>query len=229
MIEFESEEIEDAAMNGDIPIAAAFEVFLKAGKSPEILTYRCAEGIARELEERFSDDPLGDAALDFITARFTDFYKNSGMMLDRESSRVVCEYFICDADRIPEYDRTAAKICESGIEYPAADDLADGCTDGGLCSAVVKDGKTVAIAGVNDFSDDSSTEVYVECAKAYRRRGYARCALSALCEFLISEGKTVSYKTYADNIPSCRLAESAGFSEIGRRMTAVGVRPDECE
>lgn len=54
-------------------------------------------------------------------------------------------------------------------------------------------------------------------------------ALSALCEFLIAEGKSASYKTYAENIPSCRLAESAGFSEIGRRMTAVGVRPDECE
>ncbi len=208
MIEFESEEIEDAAMNGDIPIAAAFEVHHEAGKAPEILTYRCTEDIACEFEKRFSDDPLGNAALNFITARFTDFYKNSGMMFDRKSSRVICEYFICDASRIPEYDRTA---------------------DGGLCCAVVKDGKTVAIAGVNDFSDDSSTEVYVECAKAYRRRGYARCALSALCEFLIAEGKSVSYKTYAENIPSCRLAESAGFSEIGRRMTAVGVRPDECE
>lgn len=229
MIEFESEEIEDAAMNGDIPIAAAFEVHLEAGKAPEILTYRCTEDIAREFEKRFSDDPLGNAASNFITARFTDFYKNSGMMFDRKSSGVICEYFICDASRIPEYDRTAAKICESGIEYPAADDLYDSSTDGGLCCAVVKDGKTVAIAGVNDFSDDSSTEVYVECAKAYRRRGYARCALSALCEFLIAEGKSASYKTYAENIPSCRLAESAGFSEIGRRMTAVGVRPDECE
>ena len=229
MIEFESEEIEDAAMNGDIPIAAAFEVHLEAGKAPEILTYRCTEDIAREFEKRFSDDPLGNAASNFITARFMDFYKKSGMMFDRKSSRVICEYFICDAERIPEYDRTAAKICESGIEYPAADDLSDSSTDGGLCCAVVKDGKTVAIAGVNDFSDDSSTEVYVECAKAYRRRGYARCALSALCEFLIAEGKSASYKTYAENIPSCRLAESAGFSEIGRRMTAVGVRPDESE
>ena len=72
-------------------------------------------------------------------------------MFDRKSSRVICEYFICDAERIPEYDRTAAKICESGIEYPAADDLSDSSTDGGLCCAVVKDGKTVAIAGVNDF------------------------------------------------------------------------------
>ena len=209
MIEFESEEIEDAAMNGDIPIAAAFEVHLEAGKAPEILTYRCTEDIAREFEKRFSDDPLGNAASNVITARFMDF--------------------ICDAERIPEYDRTAAKICESGIEYPAADDLSDSSTDGGLCCAVVKDGKTVAIAGVNDFSDDSSTEVYVECAKAYRRRGYARCALSALCELLISEGKSVSYKTCAENIPSCRLAENAGFSEIGRRLTAIGVRPDECE
>ena len=208
MIEFESEEIEDAAMNGDIPIAAAFEVHLEAGKAPEIFTYRCTEDIAREFEKRFSDDPLGNAASNFITARFTDFYKNSGMMFDRKSSRV---------------------ICESGIEYPAADGLSDSCTDGGLCSAVVKDGKTVAVAGINDFSDDSSTEVYVECARAYRRRGYARCALSALCELLISEGKSVSYKTCAENIPSCRLAENAGFSEIGRRLTAIGVRPDECE
>ncbi len=55
------------------------------------------------------------------------------------------------------------------------------------------------------------------------RRGYARCALSALCEFLIAEGKSASYKTYAENIPSCRLAESAVFLELGRRMTAVGV------
>lgn len=151
MIEFESEEIEDAAMNGDIPIAAAFEVHLEAGKAPEIFTYRCTEDIAREFEKRFSDDPLGNAASNFITARFTDFYKNSGMMFDRKSSRVICEYFICDAERIPEYDRTAAKICESGIEYPAADGLSDSCTDGGLCSAVVKDGKTVAVAGINDF------------------------------------------------------------------------------
>ena len=229
MIGFESEEIEEAAMNGDIPIAAAFEVHHEAGKAPEILTYRCTEDIAREFEKRFSDDPFGNAASGFITDRFTDFYKNSGMMFDRESSGVICEYFICDASRIPEYDRTAAKIYESGIEYPAADDLSDSSTDGGLCCAVVKDGKTVAIAGVNDFSDDSSTEVYVECAKAYRRRGYARCALSALCEFLIAEGKSASYKTYAEHIPSGRLAESAGFSELGRRMTAVGVRPDECE
>ena len=134
MIEFESEEIEDAAMNGDIPIAAAFEVHLEAGKAPEILTYRCTEDIAREFEKRFSDDPLGNAASNFITARFMDFYKKSGMMFDRKSSRVICEYFICDAERIPEYDRTAAKICESGIEYPAADDLSDSSTDGGLAA-----------------------------------------------------------------------------------------------
>ncbi len=36
-IEFESEENEDAAMNGDIPIAAAFEVHLEAGKAPKYL------------------------------------------------------------------------------------------------------------------------------------------------------------------------------------------------
>ena len=89
MIEFESEEIEDAAMNGDIPIAAAFEVHLEAGKAPEILTYRCTEDIAREFEKRFSDDPLGNAASNFITARFMDFYKKSGMMFDRKSSRVI--------------------------------------------------------------------------------------------------------------------------------------------
>lgn len=53
MIGFESEEIEEAAMNGDIPIAAAFEVHHEAGKAPEILTYRCTEDIAREFEKRF--------------------------------------------------------------------------------------------------------------------------------------------------------------------------------
>lgn len=151
MIEFESEEIEDAAMNGDIPIAAAFEVHLEAGKAPEILTYRCTEDIAREFEKRFSDDPLGNAASNFITARFMDFYKKSGMMFDRKSSRVICEYFICDAERIPEYDRTAAKSVKAALNIPRRDDLSDSSTDGGLCCAVVKDGKTVAIAGVNDF------------------------------------------------------------------------------
>ena len=73
MIEFESEEIEDAAMNGDIPIAAALEVHLEAGRAPEIFTYRCTEDIGRDFDMRFSDDPLGNAASNFITARFTDF------------------------------------------------------------------------------------------------------------------------------------------------------------
>ncbi len=149
-----------------------------------------------------------------------DFYKKSGMMFDRKSSRVICEYFICDAERIPEYDRTAAKICESGIEYPAADDLSDSDTDGGLCCAIIKDGKTVAIAGSMIFRMILRRKC-MSNARKLQKRGYARCAASALCEFLIAEGKSASYKTYAENIPSCRLAESAGFSEIGRRMTAV--------
>lgn len=93
MIGFESEEIEEAAMNGDIPIAAAFEVHHEAGKAPEILTYRCTEDIAREFEKRFSDDPFGNAASGFITDRFTDFYKNSGMMFEPRVKRSYLRIF----------------------------------------------------------------------------------------------------------------------------------------
>lgn len=118
MIEFESEEIEDAAMNGDIPIAAAFEVHLEAGKAPEILTYRCTEDIAREFEKRFSDDPLGNAASNFITARFMDFYKKSGMMFEPQVKRVICEYFICDAERFRNMTAPLQKSVKAALNIP---------------------------------------------------------------------------------------------------------------
>lgn len=228
MIEFESEEIEDAAMNGDIPIAAAFEVHLEAGKAPEILTYRCTEDIAREFEKRFSDDPLGNA-LRFYNGSLQDFYKKSGMMFDRKSSRVICEYFICDAERIPEYDRTAAKICESGIEYPAADDLSDSSTDGGLCCAVVKDGKTVAIAGVNDFRMILRRKCMSNARKHTEEGDMPAARFPLSVNFLSQKENRRHIRRTPKTFRHAVLRKVPGFSEIGRRMTAVGVRPDECE
>ena len=83
-------------------------------------------------------------------------------------------------------------------------------------------GASVSHASVNDISsEDGKVEIYVETEERYRGRGFATACVAALRDYLVKKGKSVKYITDADNAPSLKVAEKAGFEEEGRRLTAV--------
>lgn len=83
----------------------------------------------------------------------------------------------------------------------------------------------VCIASVNrTIGAEHCTEIGVECAPAYRRRGYAVSCVAALARELVSEGKTVLYQYYHTNTASAAVARCAGFVPAGRFFTYSAFR-----
>jgi len=81
----------------------------------------------------------------------------------------------------------------------------------------VKDGgQWAAIAGTQLKSFNCSY-IFVSTEPPYRGKGYAKAALSAVCNKILEMGKTPVYALDASNIPSVRLAKSIGFSEYAHR------------
>lgn len=79
------------------------------------------------------------------------------------------------------------------------------------------DGEIVCIASVNGVAGgERCVEIGVECAPAYRRRGYARSCVCALTGMLLSRGDVVLYRHYSTNTGSAAVARTSGFRPIGR-------------
>jgi predicted GNAT family acetyltransferase len=76
----------------------------------------------------------------------------------------------------------------------------------------------VAAAGVNWQSPDWA-EIFVHTDPAGRERGYGKSVCAALCARLLEERRSVLYAVEEDNLPSLRLAQSAGFEDTGERET----------
>lgn len=76
--------------------------------------------------------------------------------------------------------------------------------------AVVADGAVVSAAWLTDEG------IAIETAPAYRRRGYARAAASALIAFCLRAGREVCWRARADNAASLAAARSLGLIEVAR-------------
>lgn len=90
--------------------------------------------------------------------------------------------------------------------------------DKGLAAFVtVEDGKAVAIATVNEcLNEGAASEVTVETAIAYRQKGYAVSCVTALCDYLLSQGCSVVYCCRNNHTKSNRVAKRVGFERVGR-------------
>ncbi|MGN1082331.1 MAG: GNAT family N-acetyltransferase, partial [Candidatus Avispirillum sp.] len=80
----------------------------------------------------------------------------------------------------------------------------------------------LSYAGINDiYCGENSLGISVETAPEARRYGYGSAVVTALCEFIIGNGKKVLYKCSAENIASSALALKCGFELVGTRYSYV--------
>lgn len=203
--------------------AVLMEFALFEDGTAELWCEKCFEAHAREFALLFGDNPLSDNARDHIYEKAAKFFDDYKMVFDEASSRTVNEYLLTDAQCLPSVELSHVTLSENGEDIEKYPNDTDSTVDPGeMCAAYIDGGRILCVAGINDYSDSELTEVNVECALNSRGRGYAKSALTSLCARLISEGDKVSYKTYAENIPSNRLALSCGFRRVCRRMSIVG-------
>lgn len=85
--------------------------------------------------------------------------------------------------------------------------------------AVVVDGRAVSVCRTVRRSVHG-IEAGVDTLESYRRRGYARRAVSAWCEAAKREGRLGFYSTSYFNTASCALANSLGLKQFAAEFSA---------
>jgi len=92
-------------------------------------------------------------------------------------------------------------------------------SDGVLACAVVS-GNIVSIAHTSGRSDRHA-EIGVFTLAVWRGRGFATAAASMVAQRVQEAGQTPVWSTGEDNVPSLRVAQKLGFTEVSRRTYVI--------
>lgn len=225
---FEDEEYERAFLSGTLSEAEAVVAVGSARALTSVTTLRASEESVREYIRRFANAPFSAEAMAFLSDALVPLFRKSGYLASADSPYKTITFETC---------RKCSGALSAGDVHPiwcAAGEaqgydfslLEDGGDDG--CCALVVEGTTVLCAsGINDLRRDGYSEIYVECAPGYRRRGYAASCVTLLVSRLIDDGQRVRYETTADNTASAALARKLGFDEIEHTATFFALGREE--
>jgi len=119
--------------------------------------------------------------------------------------------------------KTNAEISEYGADTTLWNLEVEDTDECDVICAVIENGRIAAYACVDDIADGDGVEITVECAPAYRCRGYASSCVSGIANYLFGNTSTnaVVYKCRSSNAASKRCAEKSGLKYIGRSLTLV--------
>jgi hypothetical protein len=102
------------------------------------------------------------------------------------------------------------------------------CFPDGIVYAVIVDGRAVSVACAHrtGLMEDRVTDLGVDTAEAYRRRGYAKTAVSAVVEHVTRTGGEAFYTCRPDNYASVATARGVGFVPYGSSLVLAAPAPD---
>ncbi|MBQ4055116.1 MAG: GNAT family N-acetyltransferase [Clostridia bacterium] len=193
-----------------IPLAITY----RDGGDYDISCYPDTCDIAAEYAERFSDSLFSDEAAAFLKERFDRMFSERGYEGHIEDDTV---YYLDTPVARDESLNVKNARDAVGLENLCEIDLKEAAELGQEAFVCVEEQRIVSVA-VENYTHKSETEIAVETAEPYRRRGLAKAAASALCNDIIASGGAVTWHCSADNNASCLLAEAIGFRTDGREM-----------
>lgn len=227
MLICEDPTLESAAMRGELCIAVPVSVYQPTEGECEITAYGNVWDMCAEFEKMHREDIFSANAVEELIAMVTPVADSMGYEADPRESRVIREYRVSHAAPcLCEYADKAEIIGDPAelAEYecpllhepdPDPDD------DEEVCAVVIRDGKIVALAGINDIADDDAVEIFVETAKEYRQKGYGTAVVAALVRHLTKIGYSVAYNCADTNTASSAIAEKLGMVLKGKRLSVV--------
>ena len=231
MILFEDEELEEYALS-DGDIAVPIEIFLPAdGGDLKITAYRAFADTAEAFEKLHGKSPFSPEALRFLAEKLNPAMEERDFVPSPDNRCGILEYRMdeesglqaslilpdtrlirCDAElrALPNATSQPLTVSEEGEE---------------ACAVHIVDGTVVACAAENDLCwEDDSVEIHVECAPAFRCRGFAASCAALLAQDLLRDGHPVRYLCRESNAASVRVAEKNGFAFKGTRYSHVCYR-----
>lgn len=127
----------------------------------------------------------------------------------------------CDWERLrPHTLPNCHQIHDDAIRPAAGLRLPRHCFPDGVVYGVVADGQIAAVAYAHraGVMEGVVADIGVETATAYRGRGYAKAAVSALVWHYTERGGEAKYSCNPENVASMATARSVGFAPYARSL-----------
>ena len=198
----------------DPDLLIPFSITYREGGDYDISCYCDSLEIVGEYAEKFGSSLFSDEAAAFLKERLDGVYADKGYELRIEDD---CVYFLDSVVTDPS-DNCVVNARDSHTDFNLCEiDLAEAAELGQEAFVCVCDARIVSVA-VENYTHKGETEIAVETAPDYRRRGLARSVCAALCNDIVNSGGSVTWHCSRENHPSCALAEKIGFRLDGREV-----------
>ena len=234
MIRTEDKELAEFSLTEGC-ISVPIEVYQPVDGELCVTVYPGLERVADEFLRLFSEDPFSDEAIEWLKKCLTPFVGKYGMSPSRDADVYFLDYRMRERpalakERIlPDTELIDGHTDMSGWKNATTHELEMDPDDPDDACAVYRVGNTIAAyAALNDFPEEENVrEIHVECAPAYRGKGYATSCTVCLSAFLLERGYSVKYVCRHTNLASARVAEKAGFTLVGRKYSFVCYRNED--
>lgn len=212
---YEDEAYERAFLSGKLLEAEAVVAVGSPCALTSVTTLRASEDAVREYISRYPNAPFSTEAKGFLANALASLFRECGYSASADSPDETITFETCRKLNLSVFAGEVAPIWCSGGDGERYDfSLLEGGEDDGNCALILRGRTVLCAAGINDLRRDGYSEIYVECAPEYRRRGYASACVALLVSKLIDDGQRVRYETSADNTASVALARKLGFEEL---------------
>lgn len=130
--------------------------------------------------------------------------------------------FGCNDQMLRYYEHEGChRLIDARLPLAEGLSLPTHCLPDGIVYGVVVDGEvaSVAYAHATALMQDRVADIGIETAPAYRRRGLAKAAVSAVVRHIGSRGGEAIYSTAPGNLASIATAQSVGFITYASSMS----------
>ena len=195
MIRTEDKELAEYSLTEGC-IAVPLEVYQPIGGEICLTVYPGWESAAERFFQSFSQDPFSPDAIHWLKDRLTPYVGEYGMSPSRDADVHFLDYRLTDRSALaagrmlPETELADGNTDMTGWINATTHALEMDPDDPDDACAIHRVGNTIAAyAALNDFPEEEDVrEIHVECAPAYRKKGYATSCTVRLAEFLLGRG-----------------------------------------
>ena len=201
-------------------VHALWWYWLENGRSLVSVPPGAGEAVARQVCGLSSSEELADPELvQRLRAPLDEALRAHGLPPTDRFIRALV--FACDASLLRRHHHgDCRRLSDESI--PAAEGLSlpQHCFPDGVVYGVVQDARVVSVAYAHRIGplEARLADPAIETAPAYRRRGYAQTALSAVVHDYVRRGGEAKYDCSPDNLASAATARSVGFVPYGRTL-----------
>lgn len=210
-------------------IHALWWVWLSDGHSAASVPPGAGEGVAKILDAaQRAEDVLDASIAERLKIPVNDALRKAGL---KGADRVLTDLlFACNAALLRRHAHgDCRRLVDESVPPAEGLRLPTHCFPDGIVYGVIVDGRVASYAFAHrpGVMEDQVADIGVETAPEYRRRGFAKTAVSAVVEHITRTGGEARYGCRPDNLASIATARSVGFVPYGTSLVLAAPVSEE--